>query len=197
MPDFLTGLDRWFFEAVNEGQRNLLFNAIMPLLSNKHYFLVPGLLGGALLAWRGGAKARWAVGGCLLAVLLADQGALWIKGLVARPRPCHSLLGISLRAGCTDSFAFPSSHATNMFALAAVLGYHYRRWSWALGALAAAVAYSRVYLGVHYPGDALGGALLGVGMGALALAASEAVRCAWRRHQEERIVSPEHAGTKE
>ncbi len=181
MPDFLSGLDRWFFEAVNEGQRNLLFDAIMPLLSTKHYFLVPGLLAGGLLAWRGGAKARWAVAGCLLAVLLADQGALWIKGLVARPRPCQALLGVSLLTGCTQSFAFPSSHAANMFALATVLSYHYRRWTWALGALAAAVAYSRVYVGAHYPGDALGGALLGVAMGALALAATEAVRaCRWR-----------------
>lgn len=187
MADQLLGLDRWLFEAVNEGQRNLLFNGLMPLLSNKYYFLIPALALAAFLMARGGEPGRWAVAAALLAVLLADLGGNWVKALVARPRPCHALLGVSLLSGCGRAFAFPSNHAVNMFALATALGYHYRRWVWALGGLAAAVAYSRVYLGVHYPGDVLGGAILGVAAGALALAVTEALRARLRGAQSRQV----------
>ncbi len=189
MVELLSGVDRWFFEAVNEGQRNLLFDLLMPLLSAKRYVLIPGLVAAAVMVARGGARARWGVAAALLALLLADQGAAWIKVLVARPRPCHALAGVSLLTGCTGSFGFPSSHAANMFALATALSYHYRRWVWALGGLAAAVAYSRIYLGVHYPADALGGAALGMAVGVVALAATEVARAGWRRRQERSIVS--------
>jgi len=189
MGNLLLGLDRWLFEAVNEGQRNLLFDGLMPWLSNKYYFLIPALALAAFLVARGGERGRWAVAAALLAVLLADGGGNLVKGLVARPRPCHALLGVSLLSGCGRAFAFPSNHAMNMFALATALGYHYRRWVWALGGLAAAVSYSRVYLGVHYPGDVLGGAILGVAAGALAVAATEAAQARWRRRQERSMVS--------
>jgi undecaprenyl-diphosphatase len=58
-------------------------------------------------------------------------------------------------------YGFPSSHATNSFALAVLLGWAWpRRWGTFIG-LALLVSYSRIYLGVHYPGDILGGAALG------------------------------------
>ena len=186
MPEFVIGWDRWVFEAVNQGHRNALFDLLMPILSTKAYALVPGLVAAGVLVVWGGSRGRWAVPAALLAVLLADQGAALVKVLAARPRPCHALSGVVLLTGCTRSFAFPSSHATNMFALAAALGYHYRAWAWALGALAAAVAYSRVYVGAHYPMDVLGGAVLGVTMGVLALVVVEAARSTWRRRSEDR-----------
>ena len=66
-----------------------------------------------------------------------------------------------------SSFSFPSSHATNIFAAGALLSYTYRRWTAVFLAIASGVAYSRVYIGVHYPSDILAGALLGVGYGLL------------------------------
>jgi len=69
--------------------------------------------------------------------------------------------------GCTSSFALPSNHATNTFALASFFASSYRRLAAPLFILAFLVGYSRIYVGVHYPFDVLGGAALGVILGLL------------------------------
>jgi undecaprenyl-diphosphatase len=58
--------------------------------------------------------------------------------------------------------SFPSSHAVNNFAAATLFSYYYRRWTWAFVTYASLVAVSRPYVGVHYPSDALGGAVIGI-----------------------------------
>jgi undecaprenyl-diphosphatase len=169
----LSVLDAWIFHLINRSLQNPLFDLLMPILSDKRYFLLPALaLVLMLLVW--GGRRMWVVVAVALAALvLSDLGTNLIKAVVQRTRPCHVIPDVHLLAGCTRSFSLPSNHASNMFALAAVGWLGLRRWRWALVLLAVGVAYSRVYLGVHYPADVFAGALWGgaLGWGLTALAA--------------------------
>ncbi len=102
----------------------------------------------------------------VVAVAAADQlSSFVIKPIVGRLRPCHALEGVRLLVDCGSGKSFPSSHAVNMFAVATVLAYAYRRRLWAFYSFAGLIAFSRVYVGVHYPSDVLGGACVGVLVG--------------------------------
>jgi undecaprenyl-diphosphatase len=169
----LLALDASIFHLINRSLQNPLLDLVMPILSNKRYFLLPALtLVLMLLVW--GGRRMWVVVAVALAALvLSDLGTNLIKAALHRTRPCHVIPDVHLLAGCTRSFSLPSNHASNMFALATVGWLGFRRWRWALVLLAVGVAYSRVYLGVHYPADVLVGALWGgsLGWGLTALAA--------------------------
>jgi undecaprenyl-diphosphatase len=77
-------------------------------------------------------------------------------------RPCNALENVHLLVHCSKAFSFPSSHATNIFTGMSILAFVYRRLKVGLFGIAALVAYSRVYVGVHYPFDVLSGAALGI-----------------------------------
>ena len=157
----LSALDTWTFHLINRSLQNPLFDLIMPILSTKRYFLLPAAVLILMLVVRGGHRMWALLAVALLAVVLSDQGTNLIKNAFHRTRPCHVFLDVHLLTGCTGSFSLPSNHASNMFALAAVGWFGLRRWRWALLLLAMGVAYSRVYVGAHYPADVLAGALWG------------------------------------
>jgi undecaprenyl-diphosphatase len=110
----------------------------------------------------------------LLLVVITDQGAGLMKNTVKRPRPSHdAVLGdqVHVVKGYRGGpYGFFSSHAANTFGVALFAGLLLRRRHKlllpALLVWASLVAYSRVYLGVHYPGDILAGALWGAACGA-------------------------------
>lgn len=87
-------------------------------------------------------------------------GNLILKNVIARPRPCWVRESIGLIAVPKD-YSFPSGHTHVSVLLAVVLWHENRKWGIAAGCLAVLVAFSRMYLYVHYPTDILGGALLG------------------------------------
>jgi undecaprenyl-diphosphatase len=102
-----------------------------------------------------------------LAVALADQFSVKLfKEVFERWRPCHNLdlkdLVHTVNNKCGGRFGFVSSHAANSFATATLLGLFINRKALILLLFwASIVSYSRIYLGVHYPLDILGGAILG------------------------------------
>jgi len=112
------------------------------------------------VAWR-----RWAV---FVAVALADLAAEGlagaVKSAVGEQRPHlaepHPLVSVP------HSGSFPSGHTTTSFACATVLSVFVPRAAPAFYLLALAIGFSRIYVGVHWPFDVLGGIVLGVAIGA-------------------------------
>lgn len=104
----------------------------------------------------------------VLLVVITDQLSVVIKNAVERLRPCHepSFEGIVHLVGnrCGGMYGFVSSHASNAFGIAAFTSpLVQKKWfTRTIFIWASVVAYSRIYLGVHYPGDVLGGAILGI-----------------------------------
>ncbi len=115
-------------------------------------------------------NAIMAMAWVVVLVLLCDQGSVHLfKEVFERLRPCHEpLLEGQVRlvkSHCGGQFGFVSSHATNTFGLAIFIGTILKskvRWLFPVLLLwAALVSYSRIWLGVHYPLDIIGGAVLG------------------------------------
>lgn len=109
--------------------------------------------------------------GVVVAVALADQlASAFLKPWIGRLRPCHELAlqtQIHLVGSCGGQYGFVSSHASTTFAVATcfVLFFRNKPAFKRLFLWATLVAYSRVYVGVHYPLDVAAGALLGVACG--------------------------------
>jgi membrane-associated phospholipid phosphatase len=174
-------LDTTLFYAINHGTANGVFDILMPFLTAKGYLLIfPYVF---YVLWRANNQkskgrnetmvlALWTLVVSVSSFLLADWMGNELKHIIGRMRPCNVLEGVRLLAGCSASFSMPSNHATNSFAYAVPLffmtrGYVRLRWRLYPLVLAGLVAYSRPYLGVHYPADIVAGAVLGMTVAAL------------------------------
>ena len=105
----------------------------------------------------------------VLAVLLAQGLVDWmVKPIIARPRPFVADTRARVVGYHPETYSFPSGHTTTSFAAATVFAFALSRRRAAITwALAALVAFSRIYIGVHYPLDVVVGALIGVLIGVL------------------------------
>lgn len=162
----LIEIDTSFFHFINGTLSNRLFDFLMPVITNQNYWIVPIFVLLIYLWIRGGKRGRFAA--CLLIIIVAATdtiGAQVIKPWVGRLRPSHVMTNnINLLMPKGGQYSFISNHAANLFSAATVLTYFYSKWKIWLYSIAAAIAFSRVYVGVHYPGDVLFGALFGYGL---------------------------------
>ncbi len=170
---FLLRWDTKFFYLINRGTQNAFFDLIMPVLSDFDLWRWPLLAVTVGVVIFGNRSARITILVTLAAVAISDQlSSGLLKPLVSRSRPSHVLEGARLLAGRGGRYGFPSSHAANIFAAWIVPALRHSRLKYALAVIPLAVAYSRIYVGVHYPLDVIGGACVGltVGAGLVALA---------------------------
>lgn len=158
----------------------------MPFITARGYLLLLPYLG--YLLWktspgRSGsdpaaisrAHLLWAVVIALFAFLVSDWLGGEIKKIIMRPRPFLVFDDARVLVGKGGSFSMPSNHAINSFAAAVSLFYFTWRKippAWAIYplVLAGLIAFSRVYVGVHYPSDVVAGALFGTSLSLVLIA---------------------------
>lgn len=169
----LLQLDTELFLKIHQGLSNEFFDWLMPLLRNR-FFWAPLYLFIIVFCIKEYKKQGYYI---ILALLLTFAcgdliSSRLIKKSVARIRPCNEITlanNIIHRVPCGTGYSFPSSHATNHFAIAVFLiSLFYKKWKAILpiGLLwAASISFAQVYVGVHYPIDILCGSILGISIG--------------------------------
>lgn len=158
----MTAVEEKIFNAINLGHENNLFDAVMPVITNKW-----GLISLVIVLWltafyMGNTKIRKTLLVVALLTFFSDMATMAIKYIVQRERPCEALEDIRVLINCSDSFSFPSRHTVDMFAIGIFLSYKYQKMALTLIVLSLVTGYGRIYVGAHYPFDVLIGAMIGI-----------------------------------
>ncbi|MFZ4594173.1 MAG: phosphatase PAP2 family protein [Verrucomicrobiaceae bacterium] len=183
----MIGWDLNLFWHINRDWTHPVLDWLMPVLSAIELWMP--ILGVILIfiAWRGGAKARWMLVAITLAIVLSDAVVgRTLKKTFDRVRPRDQMSGVMIRDVAKvkpkilalfqapqiktslvkkvplEGNSLPSNHTMNLFAVATVIALFFRRWGLPMYGLAAAVAYSRVYVGAHWPSDIVPSIALGL-----------------------------------
>ena len=196
-------MDQQLLFLINHTWAHPALDRLMAVMSSFDFWWPFLVAVGVVAALVGGFRMRAMLLTAGLAIAMTDAVAVRIlKDAVGRPRPHEVLEGVrtldlalarprflALAMPLREDYSvarirpprgnsFPSAHAANNFAVAAVCAAFFRRWGWLLFVPAMLVAYSRVYVGSHWSLDVLVSSLLGLGIGLLVVAAVEAL---WRR----------------
>ena len=159
------GVLLWFQNCLRGSMQDSLVVAYTSLGNSGILFIVAGLL---LLCFK---KTRRVGVATLLAMLIGLLCTnLTLKPLLARPRPWLDVPGLVNMVGESAYRSFPSGHATSAFAFAFAMCFGTpKKWmKWLSMVVAILMGLSRLYVGVHYPTDVIGGVLVGLLAGWLA-----------------------------
>jgi len=163
--------DRWLFQKINGQWTNSFFDSIFIYLRQSDLWMPLYLFLFIFVAVNFKRNWWWWIIFFLCTVALTDMvGTQVFKRLFERPRPCNDPLFASsvrlLLKDCAGGYSFVSNHAANHFGLATFFYFtmrHYLpKWTWVGWLWALSIGYAQIYVGVHYPLDVFGGALLGI-----------------------------------
>ena len=162
----LNQLDHQFFLFLN-GFHNLFFDYLMTVFTSEAFWVPFYMIAIFVMVRKYGKKSILIFVSIGIMILCADQLAGIFKHSVQRLRPSHDpvlsqLTHIFYNKG--GLYSFYSAHAANAFAFASftILLFRNKAYAWFILPWALLVAYTRIYLGLHYPGDILCGAISGV-----------------------------------
>ena len=168
----LLAADVAVFRWINEGLGTRFLDDVMLAVSSRWTWVIIGVVVAAILIWRQRLGVIRFVVVCGITMGLADFVTYQIiKPAFSRPRPCYALSAVRLvQDGCGGDYGFPSNHAANAMAGAIVLAiYASRRFRPLFFGAAVLVGLSRIYIGVHYPLDVLGGYAVGAFLAAVVI----------------------------
>ncbi len=166
--------DKWLFNQINQRWTFHVFDGIMPFVRDPLFWVPFYLFMLVLVIMNFPRKAFYWILSAAITVTLTDSISSRIfKPLIGRLRPCNDpelMNRIRLLADhCGQNGSFTSSHAANHFGMAMFFSLTLKPWIGNKAGLffgwAALVSYAQVYVGVHFPFDVLGGALLGMSIG--------------------------------
>ena len=162
--------DIWLFRLLNGRMAHPAADDLMLFLTDAGLSVHLMILAAAFMIVRRGKDGLAILLLAAIAVGIADFTASGImKPLVQRVRPCFALEGVRLLVSQSHSWSFASSHAANAAAVATTVWIFFRGGALVdrvyvavMVAYGTLVAFSRVYVGVHYPGDVLAGIAIGI-----------------------------------
>ena len=167
MSDLIFTIDQYFLEVIGQLE-NPVLDFLMPLLTSLgNGGVLWILISIALLCFKTTRKCGCAMAIALTLVLIF--GNIILKPLIARSRPFMIDETINLLITPPTDFSFPSGHTYSAVACAYVIYHYYKKWGIAAWCLAIVIAFSRMYLMVHYLTDIIGGIALGVLCGYIAV----------------------------
>jgi undecaprenyl-diphosphatase len=175
MIETLNGIDTQLFYLINHHHCTAM-DWVMWVFTARWSWIIVIVAAFCFSTLRHEPRKWWIVlAGIALCFLLADQGSVQLfKNTVCRLRPCHALPDVHMfREGCGGLYGFISSHAANAFAIATFFCLRYWKRDKIVPVCmivwACLTSYSRAYLGKHYPGDLICGALFGILVGIVIL----------------------------
>lgn len=163
MIALLSSWDITLFHLINGQWQNGFLDWFMPFMTDlKNFRYVLPILAVWLLVKEKKAGIVFLVFFGLTLAITDPFSSRLLKEWLGRIRPCHLLAEVRLLTDCNTSYSFPSSHAVNIFAAAFFLSQPLKKLSPLFFGIAGIVGYSRIYIGIHYPFDVVGGAAIGL-----------------------------------
>ncbi len=180
MLSAIQNIDTFILDFIQNNLRSPIMDKIMQVFTfmgnSGAVWLIIGIL--LIISKKHRTTGIMVMGALVICLII---GNLTLKPVIARARPCWVNTSVHLLVSSPQDYSFPSGHTMSSFAAAVVLFLRNRRWGlWALFT-AAMIAFSRLYLYVHYPSDVVSGLILGIAVAFVSVKTFPVVRNLFNR----------------